>query len=300
MTTLVVTVTDAEGHSATASTAFTVSSAVTYGIDANVNSRASGWTLQESVDEARTAFGTVGPRMKFFDGGGGASVTQSQLASTNYGAEAREITPVLCFKTISSAAVDALITYALTRFSEIFLCFYQEVEDDIDKGTTTLAAYRAGVTQLAGIIAAHPLHAQVKQIFCANVYTEETSPTGTAIYSTAFAGLPFDAMGVDFYDYTFDAATWNPANLVPAFTAAAKTMGAKAQGLPWYYTELGTHVSTKTTTDTAAAAATRLQEAITAAQKDPTFMGGNYWVDPVLWPLIGTPSEPVWAAVVSP
>jgi hypothetical protein len=245
-------------------------STMTVGIDITINT--SGPPLSSQYAKAVAQFGSCGPFTKFFDGGAGPSAAVANLVNSGYGSQPDELCPIICFKRLNSSDITFLTHYFAGLTAKVGICWWQEPEDDVAKGNTTVAAYRAAITQIDELRQASPNPDLIDLIPCLMNYQEVDAKN--TIWSELLTGLPINSFGTDIYDSYSMPSTWTPSAKAGWAVGASKTLG-----VPWRSTETGFQVSTKSSGDTVAAAVARMQSYIAYAQANGC-ISMNYWNDP--------------------
>lgn len=280
----------AAGESATAG--YSITAGARFGLDISVNLEP-GVSIGTRYQQVTAAYGHgLGAHTKFFDGGAGWGASWSNMLAMGWGHKSGEVEPVFCAKSHTDAAFNTLMGN-LTQTS--WMVYFQEPEDDMQRGTLSLSAWRAVYFRLDTLRKAHPNGHLVKLLGDANGYSEEDAPNPAYTWQTLYSGLPLDALGADIYDDAWRAASWTAKWALDPLANAAKALG-----LPWCLPEVGVDLSTKTA-DTPAAAAGRVQQVVNYCKADPSCLWANYWEDggAGTTSLIGTPGMAVWQSAMN-
>ncbi len=269
-----------------------------FGLDISINGET--MTLAQKYGQVAGAYGGgLGAHMKFFDGGAGWGAANRSMTAMGWGRAAGEVKPVFCAKRHVDADFNQLMTdRAAGRL--IFVCYWQEVNDDIRDGHLSVESYRATWVQMNTLRRAHPNGANVRFVPIMNAYVVEDQGAAALAggYDTLslLTGLPIDTVGYDLYDDSWMPGTWSAAAHLDPAAAAARTLGKK-----WCIPEFGVQRSTKTVGDTDSSAADRLTQVIDYCRADPTFNWLNYWEGKGAngdWTLIGKPGQAVMSAAL--
>lgn len=276
------------------------------GTQMGINFTTQGWPAGTTAASERVTLltpfpGGMGPRVKFFDGGGGWSKAYNSLVNSKYGSKASERNPCICAKVHTDAAFNTLMTNMAALFPGQFwyAIYFQEPEDDMQKGDLDATAWTNQILELDTLRKAHPNGNLCKLAVALNGYSEYDNVQAPYTYQQLLPPLAgvLDLVGIDIYQSTAgEHIDPNPLTFPINETFGVGTAAGALIGKPWAALEFGMALC-PALGDTDAALANRITGALNYMYADPTCLGAGWWMDQQEWGLYGWQNTPLSLAV---